>query len=232
MVHMDRRASLHSAAAAAVTASMPAAVEAEVSTKEKMIGIQVGAVSFFDEGVDKVLDEFQRDAAINTLFLATFTYGRGIAGRQVPGQPLPDHGKQEYDTDTFYGGNYAKIHPQYYKNTVFQGTRATDLGDYDVLQAVLPEARKRGIKTICWFEDVFRKDLPTSNNCRRRSCPGRTRPRCASTIRIIGIFFWGLSTIGAHSYEIDGMMWGSERQGPFANALGRAPGAGTQILIT
>jgi hypothetical protein len=37
--------------------------------------------------------------AINTLFLATFTYGRGIAGRQVPGQPLPDHGKQEYDLD-------------------------------------------------------------------------------------------------------------------------------------
>ncbi len=46
MVNMDRRAFLHSAAAAAVTASMPAAVEAEVSTKEKMIGIQVGAVSF------------------------------------------------------------------------------------------------------------------------------------------------------------------------------------------
>ena len=121
MVNMDRRAFLQSAAAAAVTASMPAAVQAEVSTKEKMIGIQVGAVSFVDEGVDKVLDEFQRDAAVNTLFLATFTYGRGIAGRQVPGQPLPDHGKQEYDTGTFYGGNYATIHPQYYKNTVFQG---------------------------------------------------------------------------------------------------------------
>ena len=63
-----------------------------------MIGIQVGAVSFVDEGVDKVLDIFQQSASINTLFVATFTYGRGIAGRQVPGQPLPDHGKQEYDT--------------------------------------------------------------------------------------------------------------------------------------
>ena len=62
-----------------------------------MIGIQVGAVSFVDEGVEKVLDEFQQDASVNTLFVATFTYGRGIAGRQVPGQPLPDHGKQEYD---------------------------------------------------------------------------------------------------------------------------------------
>ena len=107
MVNMDRRAFLQSAAAAAVTASMPGALQAEPTTNKKMIGIQVGAVSFYDEGTEKVLDEFQRDAAVNTLFLATFTYGRGIAGRQVPGQPLPDHGKQEYDTGTFYGGNYA-----------------------------------------------------------------------------------------------------------------------------
>src|ERR1700760_5153796 len=131
MVNMDRRAFLQSAAAAAETASMPNALQAEATTKGKMIGIQVGAVSFVDEGTERVLDEFQRDALINTLFLATFTYGRGIAGRQVPAQPLPDHGKQAYDTSTFYGGNYATIHPQYYRNTVFKGTRAPDLGNFD-----------------------------------------------------------------------------------------------------
>jgi hypothetical protein len=98
MVNVDRRTFLQSAAAAAVMTSLPGAAEAPAATKDKMIGIQVGAVSFVDEGPDKVLDEFQRDAAVNTLFLATFTYGRGIAGRQVPGQPLPDHGQQEYDT--------------------------------------------------------------------------------------------------------------------------------------
>src|SRR5580658_8978073 len=73
MVNVDRRAFLQSATAAALTTSMPAAVQAEAppaTAKEKMIGIQVGAVSFFDEGADKVLDEFQRDAAVNTLFLA------------------------------------------------------------------------------------------------------------------------------------------------------------------
>src|SRR5580700_9660363 len=126
---MNRRSFLQSTALSALAAqSTPAAAPAS-----KMIGIQVGAVSFVDEGVEKVLDEFQQDASINTLFIATFTYGRGIAGRQVPGQPLPDHGAQEYDSGTFYGGNYATIHPQYYKNTVFQGTQATDLGKYDVL---------------------------------------------------------------------------------------------------
>ena len=73
---------------------------AETAGDTKTIGIQVGAVSFVDEGTGKVLDIFQERAAINTLFLATFTYGRGIAGRQVPGRPLPDHGKQEYTSIT------------------------------------------------------------------------------------------------------------------------------------
>src|ERR1700747_2105385 len=85
----------------------------------KMIGIQVGAVSFVDEGTEKVLDVLQERACVNTLFLAVFTYGRGIAGRQIPGQPLPDHGKQEYDLN-FHGGNFATPHPEYYKNTVLK----------------------------------------------------------------------------------------------------------------
>ena len=117
MLNIDRRTFLQSTAATALTAAVPSILLAEPPTtpKERTIGIQVGAVSFVDEGTGKVLDEFQRDASVNTLFLATFTYGRGIAGRQVPGQPLPDHGKQQYDTDTFTGGNYATIHPEYYK---------------------------------------------------------------------------------------------------------------------
>ena len=79
-----------------------------------MVGIQVGAVSFVDEGTDRVLDGLEKLAAINTLFVATFTYGRGIAGRQLRGQPLPDHGGQEYD-DAFRGGNFATPHPQFYR---------------------------------------------------------------------------------------------------------------------
>ena len=74
---MDRRNFIKAAAAAAVPQA--------VTSAKKMIGIQVGAVSFVDEGFEKVLDIFQERASINTLFLAVFTYGRGIAGRQVPG---------------------------------------------------------------------------------------------------------------------------------------------------
>src|SRR5438874_2912952 len=150
------------AGALAATAFAPAAESAEPPAARRTIGIQVGAVSFVDEGVEQVLDTLQQRAAVNTIFLAVFTYGRGIAGRQVPGFPLPDHGKQEYDTGQFHGGNYATPHPRFYRDTPLKpaDTRAPDFGDLDILQAVLPAAKRRGMRVICWLEDVWRNDIP------------------------------------------------------------------------
>jgi len=192
----------------------------------KTIGIQVGAVSFVDEGVEKVLDAFQQYAYVNTLFVATFTYGRGIAGRQVPGQPLPDHGNQEYDTDTFKGGSYTRTQSRYYKDTVIRDFRAPELGDFDVLESVIPAARKRGIKTICWFEDVWSRDVPNVGQAQERSLSGvSSATLCFNNPNYRN---WLLGTVEdyARSHEIDGIMWGSERQGAFANMLGSSHGGG------
>src|SRR4051812_4911212 len=174
---MDRREFLQSTGAAAAAAAIPSSrAFARPPMADPMVGIQVGAVSFVDESVEKCLDVFQQDGGVNTLFIATFTYGRGIAGRQVPGQPLPDHGKQQYDNGsgpgTFHGGSYTKIHPQYYRDTAIQNFRAPDFGDYDVLEAVIPAARKRAIKTICWFEDVWRNDVPNIQQAQEKHLDG------------------------------------------------------------
>ena len=161
---------------------------------------------------------------MNTLFVATFTYGRGIAGRQVPGQPLPDHGKQEYDTDTFKGGSYTKVRPQYYKDTVIQQFRAPDFGDYDVLEAVIPEARKRGMKTICWFEDVWNASVPNIAQAQEKRFDGSNATTLCFNNPNYRNWLLGAVEDYARSYEIDGIMWGSERQGAFANALGASHG--------
>src|SRR5437762_13019142 len=73
------------------------------SQEQHTVGIQVGAVSFVDENVELVWERFQR-ARINALFIAAFSYGRGIAGTQVPGHRLLHHGKLEYAT-RFPGGS-------------------------------------------------------------------------------------------------------------------------------
>jgi hypothetical protein len=222
---MDRRDFVQSAAAAAVVGATWTGSAAPLASS-KMIGIQVGAVSFVDEGVEKVLDEFQQNAGVNTLFVATFTYGRGIAGRQVPGQPLPDHGKQQYDTDTFKGGSYTRTHPEFYRDTVLKEFRAPDLGDFDVLEAVVPAARKRGMKTICWFEDVWSRDVPNVSQAAERQFDGR--PAGTLCFNNPNYRNWLLGTVEdyARSHEIDGIMWGSERHGAFSNLTRGANPAG------
>lgn len=211
-----------------LTGSALAALPAQPAPSQTnpMIGIQVGAVSFLDEGVEPVLDTFQQKALVNTLFVATFTYGRGIAGRQVPGQPLPDHGKQEYDTG-FRGGCYTRLHPEFYKDTILKDVRSRDHGDYDVLEAVLPAARRRGMKTICWYEDVWRPDVPNFDKVTEVDLYGRRTNRTCMNNPDHRAFLAAIAEDWTRSYDVDGIMWGSERHGALGTALGASHGGRT-----
>ncbi len=215
----DRRQFLKTTAALSTTPLFMRAA----SPSKKMIGMQIGPVSFLDEGTEQVLDILQHRGAVNTLFLAVFTYGRGIAGRQVPGQPLPDHGKQQYDLN-FHGGNFATPHPQYYKNTVLKETKAPDYGNLDILETVLPAAKKRGMKTICWLEDVYRSDIPNIEKLQEVDLHGRNAHTLCFNNPDYHNFLKGLVEDYARSYDIDGLMWGSERQGALSNSLGAMHG--------
>ena len=185
-----------------------------------MIGLQIGSISFVDEGTEQVLDILQQQGAINTIFLTTFTYGRGLAGRQIPGQPFPDHGSKESDERSFHGGNYATPHAEFYKNTVLKQTRAPDHGDLDIVANVLPAARKRGMKLFCSIEDVFRSDIPGVKEVTEVDLQGRrTNTLCLFHPDVRG-FWTGLATDLCQSYEIDGVLFFNERNGPLLNALG------------
>src|SRR5437667_4636177 len=161
------------AAATVGGSALATSIARAVESSEKIIGIQVGSISFVDEGIEQVLDLLKQRAAVNTVFLTTFTYGRGLGGRQIPGQPFPDHGKQESDEKTFHGGNYATPHPEFYKNTVLKQTRAPDHGDLDIVATVLPAAKKRGLKLFCSIEDSFRSDVPGLNEVTEVDLQGR-----------------------------------------------------------
>ena len=223
---MNRREFIeNSAAAAAATAVFGWPNGFDAQSAATPIGIQIGAVSFLDEGSDKVLDALAEMASINTLFLATFTYGRGIGGRQPRGTPLPDHGKQEYD-DNYHGGNFATPHSQFYKNTTIVPEKAPDYPGYDVIADVLPRAHQRGMKVICWFEDVFRKEVPGLDKTFEVDVHGRPAARvCYRNPNTLN-FWLGLTEDYLRSYPVDGLMFGSERQGPLNTALGASHGGG------
>ncbi len=86
------------------------------------------------------------------------------------------------------------------------------------------------MKTICWFEDVWGGPdrVPNVAQAQERRFDGRN----AGTLCFNNPNYrnWLLGTVEdyARSYEIDGIMWGSERQGAFANALSAAHGGTPQ----
>ena len=195
---------------------------AAAQPRQRMIGLQIGPVSFLDEGTGKVLDTVQELGAVDTVFLATFTYGTGISGRTPKSMPLPDHGKQEYDSH--YGGVFFTPHAQYYRGTSVTPQKAPDYPNYDVIADVVPAAHARKMKVIGWFEDVFRADVAGIDKAYEVDAHGRTASRICYRNPNTRNFGLGLIEDQLRSYELDGLMFGCERQGPLNSAIGASHG--------
>ena len=186
---------------------------------KKLVAIQIGARSFVDEGVDGCLETLQERAGVNTLMSAVFSYGRGLEGRQVPGQPLPDHGVHAYDK--IHGGSYTKVHPEYYANSVIKDIRAPELGKFDIFADVIPKAKARGIQTYALFEEVYNPRLmPNFEKIAEVDLYGRIGRSTCLNNPYARNFLVSMVSDWFSNNDLDGMMWESERQGPLNNTVG------------
>jgi hypothetical protein len=186
-------------------------------------GIQVGPDCFVDEGIEKVLDIFQEKGAVDTLYLSTFTYDRGIIGR-TPGKDYPGHGVDASDNGYFHGGNYATPHAKFYAATAIKGEKlkAPDFGDRDMLAEVLPKAKRRGMKTICSIQDGFSypADMPFIEDMHEIDLQGRKGAALCFFHPDVREFWVAVARDLCSSYDIDGVLLFNERNGPLLNAIG------------
>lgn len=214
---------------AAAIAAAPAAALASGSTNsgsQPIIGLQLGAASFMDEGIDTVLESLQKRAGVNTIFMSTFCYDRGLNGRQIPGQPFPDHGPKETDEKTYHGGFYATPHAKFYEGTAIKGDRmvAPDFGGTDVLAQVIPAAKKRGIRVFASVLDSF--DYPEDllatqlKGFTEIDLQGEKKTTICFFRPDVRAFWKAVVTDLASSYPLDGIMFFNERNGPLINAIG------------
>jgi hypothetical protein len=193
--------------------------------EKKFVAIQIGARSFVDEGVDKCLDTLREKGGVNTVMATVFTYGRGLAGRQTPGQPLPDHGGREYDT--IHGGSYTKVHPEFYAKSVIKDVRAPDLGEFDILGDVIPKAKARGMQTYALFEEAYNPRLmPNFEKIAEVDINGKVGGSTCLNNPEARNFLTALVEDWISSNDLDGLMWESERQGPLNNTIGAHFGRG------
>ncbi len=177
-----------------------------------MIGIATAAEPLARPDLPRLIDSLQHQVGINAVFPFIYSHIGERAGVHSPG---------------FRGGNYAIPHMQYYKDTnlSYEDMRGPEFGDKDLLALAIAAARPRGIKTFAWIiEDNRRPNIPAWEKLYEVDFHGRRTDRhpsgpCNNNPLYRG-YLLGLVEDYARSYEIDGIMWGSERQGGLLNALG------------
>jgi hypothetical protein len=204
--------------------------------KNAFVGIQIGPVSFVDEGVDSVLDTLQERVGVNALLLGTVSWlglkiGRSISW-DVDG--WPDHGVPE--PANVQGGSYLCFRPEYYQTTFLTDFRAPDPGmeGQDILDMVIPGAHARGMKVIPeLMEPLFKYAGHGSGN----AVPIPNLPQCLEVDHVGRVSSdpclehpayrsWWHALIEDHgrNYDIDGIMWCNERKSPLDRLIsGMAP---------
>ncbi len=176
-----------------------------------MVGIQIGA-GVLAQNQERVLDDIQQRAGVNTLFPFIYSHISTWAGMPAAG---------------YRGGNFSVPHMQYYKDTLltYEDMRAPEFGNLDLLANLIPAARRRGMKTFAWIiEDNVRPPVAHWESLYEIDFHGRRTDRhpagpCYNHPQYRG-YLLGLVEDYARSYDIDGIMWSSERQGGLWNALG------------
>ena len=207
-----------------------------MSAEEKFVGVQVGPISFADEGVEPLLDSFRDRFGINVILLGTVSWLALKVGRRVSWQleGWPDHGAQT--TTPLKGGSFLHPRPEYYRNTFIKEFRAADeeLEGVDILEHVLPHSRERGMRTyIDVMEPMFNYsghgstesvDIPNLPQVLQVDTLGRmTSEPCLNNPDYRN---WLHALIEDHcrNYPIDGIMWCNERRSPIdAAVVGKAP---------
>jgi hypothetical protein len=191
-----------------------------------LVAIPISVAPLATGDLDAMFDDMRNRAGANALFPFIYTHEPSRAGLER--------------SAGFHGGNYATPHMEFYKDTQqgFADLRAPEFGDVDVLARVIPVARKHGIRMFPFllednalpaavphrqaFYEVDHHGRPTA---KRPGGPCFNNP-CYQN------FTLGLVEDYARSYDIGGIMWGSERQGGLLNTLGVSQSSGEDPGLT
>ena len=184
---------------------------------ETFVGIQIGAISFIDEGVEEVLDILQEKAGVNALLISALSWSIGNAGRAAFG--FPDHGAQE--ADDLRGGAFFEPDPRYYSKSFMQRFAAPDelYAGFDTLADVIPAARKRGMNVYTYYCETSSSAIrsiwqPGFQHFLDRDHRGRMATRPSLLNPDYKTFWHSVFADWLNNHDLRGIMWGIERQSP------------------
>jgi hypothetical protein len=202
--------SLRSESAAIATASKPPAT----------VAMPISVAPLAQRDLDAMFDDMRTRAGVNALFTFIYTHEPHRAG---------------VSAENFHGGNYARPHIQFYKDTplTLQDMSAPEFGGVDVLEKIIPVAKKHGIRVFPFLLEDNNLPAAVKTNWESlyevdhhgRRTTGHPGGPCFNNPGYQN-FTLGLVADYSRSYDIGGIMWGSERQGGLLNTLGLSQSSG------
>src|SRR5579859_1262936 len=201
------------------------ATPATSSKSFAVIAMPIGVAPLAQRELDPLFDDMRTRAGVNALFTFIYTHEPHRAGMVREGSR----------PDNFHGGNYAQPHMQFYKDTplTLADMTAPEFGGVDVLERIIPVAKKHGIRVFPFilednqlpaavrqnWEKLYEMDHHGRRTTGHPGGPFFNNPGYRN-------FALGLVEDYARSYDIGGIMWGSERQSGLLNTLSVSQSSG------
>lgn len=185
-------------------------------------GVQMGPHTILDEGIERTLDLLAETAATNVVMPYSHAYNAGLIkslrDRADHGVPLTDNVGRKFPLV------YVRTHDQYYRNTTLRHQRPDATFEHqsrDLFSEIAAPARSRGMKVYARVLESSAMSRVVANYAKvvTRDVHGRTTTTaCWNHPEYIG--FWADTMEDLfRSYDLDGIQWGAERQGPLVNVI-------------
>lgn len=185
----------------------------------KLVAIQLDSIAAVADGIERVLDEVQQRAAVNTLLIDSLWFASDVSAPQMEQlsreRPIRDpHSK-------LVGGRVGFVRPEYYRDTGLDlRALAPAPGIPDILAAFSSAARRRGLRVFSLYKDTLPEMAPGYEKMREVDFNGQpAETSCKSNPYYRNLLMGGMEDL-IRSYDVDGIMFMAERQGPFTDTLG------------
>ena len=191
----------------------------------KFVGIQMGPHTMLDEGIERCLDLVQETAAVNALLVYSHAYNGDL--RKGPQALAQDHGGPARDNrKRRFPMVWVRHHEKYFADTPLRNQQVGkefEYSDRDLFAELNAPARKRGMK-------VYARVLEGTGQAMVDSIANFSE---AVTVDVYGKAtkvacwnnplyrnFWADTVEDMfRTYDLDGLQWGAERQGPLMNVI-------------
>jgi len=183
-------------------------------------GIQMGPHTMLDEGIERTLDLIGETAGINAVLPYSHGYNNAfikqLRDRADHGVPLTDNRGRRFPMV------WVKTHEQYYKDTTLRHQVVDESYEHakrDLFQEMTEPAHQRGMKVFARVLEAGGRSIANFSKVVTRDVNGRaTGTACWNHPEYIA--FWADTMDDLfRTYDLDGIQWGAERQGPLMNVI-------------